>query len=216
MDLRRILHDECIPSAPPSPVPQFGLLTQTIVLSPVVKWILPARIRHQDKNDVIIVRENYIELKQMVSGSRIRTVALKADFDATIRAARILGEPRKRVETPNESESDFVGDDGDPTSDADTMDLDTGAVALPPQMLALTLRSTDTARLMFLFAQNDRAGLVRFLSSTVELPGDTSNASLPDAHLAVDPKYAPSPPPAPALTMRTGRSPWRSPHRVTC
>lgn len=37
------------------PPPIYGLLTRTVVDSPVVNWIFPARIRHMNKNDVIFI-----------------------------------------------------------------------------------------------------------------------------------------------------------------
>jgi hypothetical protein len=35
--------------------PNMGILTKTLVRSPVVLWIIPARIRHEDKNDVLFI-----------------------------------------------------------------------------------------------------------------------------------------------------------------
>jgi hypothetical protein len=35
--------------------PSMGILTKTLVRSPVVLWIIPARIRHEDKNDVLFI-----------------------------------------------------------------------------------------------------------------------------------------------------------------
>lgn len=35
--------------------PVYGLLTRTVIASPMVNWILPARIRHMDKNDVVFI-----------------------------------------------------------------------------------------------------------------------------------------------------------------
>src|ERR1700712_4784112 len=35
--------------------PVYGLLTRTIVDSPLINWILPARIRDIDKNDVVFI-----------------------------------------------------------------------------------------------------------------------------------------------------------------
>ena len=35
--------------------PSIGILTRTLVQSPVIRWIIPARIRNKDKNDVIFI-----------------------------------------------------------------------------------------------------------------------------------------------------------------
>lgn len=40
---------------PHVPPPVYGLLTRTVIESPVVNWILPARIRHMDRNDVVFI-----------------------------------------------------------------------------------------------------------------------------------------------------------------
>ncbi len=37
------------------PAPSMGILSKTISHSPVLKWIIPARIRAADKNDVIFI-----------------------------------------------------------------------------------------------------------------------------------------------------------------
>jgi len=35
--------------------PVYGLLTKTLVNSPVVHWILPARVRDEGKNDIVFI-----------------------------------------------------------------------------------------------------------------------------------------------------------------
>lgn len=35
--------------------PQYGVLTRTVLPSPAFNWIVPARIRHGEKNDVVFV-----------------------------------------------------------------------------------------------------------------------------------------------------------------
>ena len=37
------------------PAPSLAILKQTVSRSPMAKWIIPARIRNRDKNDVIFV-----------------------------------------------------------------------------------------------------------------------------------------------------------------
>ena len=36
-------------------VPSFGLLTQTVISSPVIRWIFPARIRSSEHRDVAFI-----------------------------------------------------------------------------------------------------------------------------------------------------------------
>lgn len=47
------------PDPPPpdevEPAPYMGILTKTIIASPIVRWIIPARIRNEEKNDVLFI-----------------------------------------------------------------------------------------------------------------------------------------------------------------
>jgi len=45
--------------------PKLGLLTQTVIRSPLVHWILPARLRDNSKNDVA-----FIGVRQIIFDSR--------------------------------------------------------------------------------------------------------------------------------------------------
>ncbi len=167
--------------------PSFGLLTQTLIESPVIKWIIPARIRHSSKNDVVFVRDRAIQIKEIrkegTKGecSYLEDVAVKNDFDSTIRAARIFGlartiapsEPRptgidaiikQEVTEPPESEVKLHPE-------------------LPPQLIALTLESM---KLVFLCAFHEDQE-VRFLSSYRHLPASKSHSEQLGEHLAIDP-----------------------------
>lgn len=54
--------------------PDLGLLTQTVIRSPAVHWILPVKLRHPDKNDVafIGVRDDLL-LESMSGKTRLAT-----------------------------------------------------------------------------------------------------------------------------------------------
>lgn len=71
--------------------PSLGLFTKTIVSAPVVKWIIPARIRHPDRNDVLYITANSVEIKEAHGDYTLQHVAIKDDFDSPIKAARICG-----------------------------------------------------------------------------------------------------------------------------
>ncbi len=75
--------------------PCYGLLSRTIVSTPVIKWIIPARIRHPEKNDVLYIFANSVEIKEAHGDYTLHHVATKDDFDAPIRAARICGLQRE-------------------------------------------------------------------------------------------------------------------------
>ena len=75
--------------------PSLGLLTRTIVPSPMVKWIIPARIRHPDKNDVLYITTCSVAIKEAHGDYTLTHVAIKDDFDSPIKAARICGLQRE-------------------------------------------------------------------------------------------------------------------------
>lgn len=52
------LHD----SSSPEDAPVYGLLTRTLVHSPVIRQIIPARIRSKDLNDVVFVGVSLVPL----------------------------------------------------------------------------------------------------------------------------------------------------------
>ena len=168
--------------------PALGLLTRTLVDSPVVKLIIPARIRHASKNDVVFVRQNSIEIKQLRrhgdegESSYLQDIAVKNDFDSPIRTARIFGLPRVFEEVAPDIDAILKQEYfAEP-------ELEAGLNAeLPPQILALTLESM---KLVFLCALHDRDGNVLFQSSyrILSTAGETSHSQQLGEHIAVDPK----------------------------
>ena len=83
------------PLGKPPKAPDAGILTRTLVRSQVVKWILPARIRHSNKNDVLYITAESVEVKEAHDDYTLHHVATKDDFDSPIRAARIFGRQRQ-------------------------------------------------------------------------------------------------------------------------
>lgn len=75
--------------------PSLGVLTRTLVKTPVLKWIIPARIRHQTKNDVLFISADSVEIREAHGNYTLDHVASKDDFDSPIKAARIFGSPRE-------------------------------------------------------------------------------------------------------------------------
>lgn len=47
----------------PEDAPVYGLLTRTLVHSPVIRQIIPARIRSKDLNDVVFVGVSFVPFK---------------------------------------------------------------------------------------------------------------------------------------------------------
>ncbi|KAL8938131.1 MAG: hypothetical protein Q9216_004058 [Gyalolechia sp. 2 TL-2023] len=172
--------------------PTLGLLTKTLVGSPIITAIIPARVRHRSKNDVIFVYKDAVVIKEVLGGERIEddpftnisldNIDIKKDFGSSILAAKIMGLPRK-PKVPR-----FPGRfwDGDykPQSPLETKPEPFQDNEIPPQILVLSLASRI---LVFLFAYYDLHDAVHFVSSTWPLPAQI----LPDeelgVHIAIDP-----------------------------
>ena len=162
-------------------LPVLGVLTRTLVKSPVIKFIIPARIRHTSpKNDVIFVRNDSVEIKEVISergtekkdsGGRsayLKGIIDKSDFDSSIRSARILGSTRQYEQ------------------EKDHQDIPSKPMELPPHILALTLESS---KVVFLCAFYDWGNHLRWLSSYRILPDHAQSYSKRlGEHIAVDPK----------------------------
>lgn len=78
-----------------SKAPTVALLTQTLARSPVLKEIYPARIRHQNKNDILMVTQDAVQIFEAHRDYTLERVAITVDFDAPIKSSRIVGLPRR-------------------------------------------------------------------------------------------------------------------------
>ncbi|KAB2577972.1 hypothetical protein DBV05_g3334 [Lasiodiplodia theobromae] len=163
---------EQLPVKPPMEQPVVGLLSRTVLQSPVVNWIIPARVRNREKNDVVFIGEDFIHLKEILPNAHLEHVSTKADFGSRIRAARVFGEPRKFIHPPMTEKAQIP------------MEIDWNEL-VPPQILVLTLESQE---LLFLFARPRRDGTVEWKESCIPLSPDASLLEQPGKHLAVDPR----------------------------
>lgn len=182
-----------------SDVPSIGLLTRTLVKSPVIKWIIPARIRHKTKNDVLFVTADSVQIKEAFGDYSLKDIATKDDFDAPIRAARILGDPRElELADPNQStqrerEKDCEGDSGgDYPEYQDTEsirrsphNIPVHPPDIPPHIAVLALESN---KLVFLCTVTRTSDRPQFLCCQKELPASPSPLEKLGEHVSVDPK----------------------------
>ena len=167
-----------------------GVLVRTVIPSPLVRWIIPARIRHKNKNDVIFVGDSSIEVKEYL-GDSLRQVIAKDDFDFTIRAARVIGTPPIPLTTEEPSGLDaIIKEEEMEATSADSMELDVFASPeVPPQILVLAMESSLKDKLLFLFASYDSSHQIRFLSYEHPLLYHRRYAERLGKHVAVDPRY---------------------------
>lgn len=175
--------------------PIYGILSRTVVRTPVLNSIIPARLRHKDRNDVVYVHEDYIEIVEVRNnGQELRHIATKADFGSRIRAARILGAPRQpRFDDSYVNGKSFSFTDrvksvsNTPLVKNEQPESNNGVAPqpslVPPHILALTLEAPE---LVFLFATQEADG-VRFSTRNRPLPSNRSFLEQPGKHIAVDP-----------------------------
>lgn len=151
--------------------PGLGILTKTVVRSPVIRWILHARIRHRRYNDVVFVGDDFIHVKQVVREGHLEHVVTKADFGAHIRAAKTFSR-------------DFESPDDDLFVKGESEDAFFAKTSEPPQFLVLTLSSDD---LVFLYIKEDGKGNLEFVQQALPMPTFDRTLYQTGEHLAVDP-----------------------------
>ncbi|KAJ9404513.1 hypothetical protein DTO045G8_7735 [Paecilomyces variotii] len=159
------------------PRPKVGLLSQTIIRSPIVQWILPARLRSKFHNDVAFVGERSVHLKEAVLGVHLEDVTTKADFDSNIIAAKVIN---ACTELTWEAQMKMGAGNATSSQNSDIHD------ALPPQILVLTLESRE---LVFLYcAVKSPVKDPHFIHLRRPLPCDVSSLERFGRHVAVDPR----------------------------
>ncbi|KAI1379323.1 hypothetical protein F4677DRAFT_328209 [Hypoxylon crocopeplum] len=173
---------------PLSKPPTCGLLTRTIVDSPVIRWVLPVQLRSARYNDVALIGDHCVQICELGRDRQLRDVVKKKDFGSRIRNAVVMGSPqysRKASESTEDSTHVKAEDD----DDSDMIDMGTAAPGfrdvnslLPPQLLILVLERGD---LVFLFLQQGPARSWVFVSSTHKVPGQ--RLVCPGYHMAIDP-----------------------------
>lgn len=175
--------------------PSIGILTKTLVRSPVINRIIPARVRHKTKNDVLFISATSVTIKEAKGDYALNEIATKSDFDSTIKSARIIGE-RRELTTHDCSFSllrrseywldMFANEDDDHIDEGNLRHHATlERRELPPQILVLALESD---RLVFLCAVSGSAEHPELFASHKALPAPTSPLQSLGELIAVDPQ----------------------------
>ena len=155
-----------------------GLLSTTQMHSPVVKQILPARIRGSLFNDLLFIGEDIVHITEIQPTGSIQYIGNKTGFGSRIRVAAVIG---KRLEDHEDTHPPFNGDSMSTSSE----DRAPNVTELPPQILVLSLASGE---LLFLFARyNCELGTLSFVQSHVPMPLGRLPLLQPGRYLAVDP-----------------------------
>jgi hypothetical protein len=161
---------------PAATAPAVGVLTKTVVRSPVCKFILHARVRHPDLNDVVFVGEDFIHVKQVKRNGdvcHLEHVATKDDFGTRIRAAKTFTvDPN-----PTQDGDDFIKPE---LANSQSKRANT---TLPPQLVVLTLESDA---LLFLYLKDDGTGVLEFVHQSCPMPSYDNAIHQTGDHLAID------------------------------
>ena len=175
------------PSLNLATAPSLGLITHTLVRSPVIKWIIPARIRHPQKNDVLFITADSLTIKEAKGNYTLHDIAAKTDFDSPIRSARVLGDRRRLTRRDiygfanREIEWDEELPENEYYPEASPLQLR----EIPLHILVLALESD---KLIFLFAISGKLDHPEFLCYQKELPAAPSPLAKLGEHIAVDAK----------------------------
>lgn len=151
-----------------------GLFTQTIIPSPVVQWILPARLRSNQHNDVVFVGHRRVQVKEASTEGFLQDVTEKNDFDHSIVGAKVIN---VNTQLPWETQLENTGADDQMRDDSDLLDR------LPSQLLVLSLEMRE---LQFLYCPI--TGDEEFVTYRRPLPVDVDLAERFGKHIAVDPR----------------------------
>jgi len=149
-----------------------GVLSQTIIPSTTIRWILPARIRHPDHNDVIFVSESFVQLREFLPARHLANIPERLDLGCRILAAKVISYVDS---TP------FI----DQVVKQEEQDEEDTKLAPPTQILVLTL---DFCEIAFVYAEDVAPNRIKFRVARWKLPADVSSLGQYGRHLAVDSK----------------------------
>ncbi|CAK7273077.1 hypothetical protein SEPCBS119000_005460 [Sporothrix epigloea] len=187
--------------------PNYGILTRTVIESPVAHWMLPVRLRSAQHMDVAIIGDHYVQISEMGRDGRLRNIIRKTNFGSRIRNAQVIGaspenaaeEDEVGLETNVKTEEDATlmecDDFQSGVGDSDgSNDITNGKAPsqsrrhlatsrrLPPQQLLIVLESGDC---IFLFIEEQADSKFEFVSTHYRPFG--RRIVQPGFHLAVDP-----------------------------
>ncbi|KAJ5347495.1 uncharacterized protein N7506_000748 [Penicillium brevicompactum] len=145
-----------------------GLLTQPLVSSPMTSWILPARIRHKNHNDVVFVGDRGIQIREAFQSGHLEDVVEKNDIQGLPLGAKVIN-----VSTQLPWETQLSSDTPSPPQSFED---------LPPHILFI---ATDANELHFMYWSLLKG---QFVSFCRRLPRDVNISEKYGTHIAVDPK----------------------------
>ncbi|PHH58642.1 hypothetical protein CDD81_4961 [Ophiocordyceps australis] len=162
------------PAAPEpcAPALSHGIVSTMLVDSPVVRRILPVRLRSEAHNDMAFIGERHVHISELRSDGSVDEMARYSNFGSRIRNCAVLGHH------PDHG-LDGDGDAPDEASSCRPKPLP----AFPPQLLVLMLESGDVV-FTFLRQKHHHSDSLVFVWSRYTMPRKVSYLG---HHLAIDP-----------------------------
>lgn len=162
------------------PVEYMGLLSQTLAPSPVVRWILPARIRSRRHRDIVFVGNTYIQLREFLPTGTLTDVTAKLDLRTHILSAKVISAKVEKVPTLDAVLAQEVDEErfiikGKPCSNEQ-----------PPQILVL---GTANNELIYVYAKTiGGSNAAEFIYAKRALLLGVSMSPRFTRHIAIDPE----------------------------
>ncbi|KAJ6785256.1 hypothetical protein PWT90_09078 [Aphanocladium album] len=176
---------ERLPSDPKHPEPPtLGVLTKTVVESPVTRWILPLSVRSTKHKDIAFIGDHFVQISELRKDGQIHEVVRTNGFGPRIRSAVVLGVGSDYGINSGSSADRIKSEDGSPQLRQPSTERDgspTPQPGIPPQVLVLMLDNGDT---VFLFLREKPDLTFEFVLSKHKLPRTIPYIGY---HLAVDP-----------------------------
>lgn len=161
---------------PPGPPPVVGIISKTLVRSPVTRRLFPARLRCRSCHDIVFLGEDFFHVKQIDRNGRLHHIGTKTGFRSPIRSAGIIGQtPKPIYQGPLSIYPGPHFNDEDPVVPEH----------IPPQFLVLALEDPPELRFLIVDSQQDRP--LRFQERIHPLPAGTDFLTQPGRLIAVDP-----------------------------
>ncbi|KAI0198950.1 mono-functional DNA-alkylating methyl methanesulfonate N-term-domain-containing protein [Astrocystis sublimbata] len=165
-----LLQPRVIPTVTPAPKPpSYGVLTKTVIESPIVRWALPVQLRSSQFNDVALVGGRCVQICELDVDLQLQPIA-KIDFSSDIRNCRVLGTHEYLRRKKEDTHASYYSDNG---KNAGRNTSAPPAFAKGPdifqQVLVLVLSAGD---LVFLVMNLTAAGNWKFVPSYVPIFGD--------------------------------------------
>lgn len=154
-----------------------GILSKTFSTSSTVRWILPARIRSANKNDIVFVGETFVQLREFLANGQLADATAKLDLGTQILAALVVSAKLQIVEVMDEiikqeRDQEQYTLDGHPIEDSH-----------PPQLLVL---STSSNELIYVYARENFSGDARFVFAKRSLLRGVNLPLRQCRHMSVD------------------------------